>query len=52
MKIDSPDHAGYTPLLAAVFYNSKECVQLLLQDEVSSLLKVFITFMDNIIVKY
>jgi ankyrin repeat protein len=29
--LNERDHAGYTPLLTAVFYRSKECVEYLLQ---------------------
>ncbi|CAF1141121.1 unnamed protein product [Adineta steineri] len=31
-KLNVGDHAGYTPLLTAVFYRSKECVEFLLKD--------------------
>ncbi|CAF1212237.1 unnamed protein product [Adineta steineri] len=30
-KLNALDHAGYTPLLTAVFYRSKECVEYLLK---------------------
>ncbi|CAF1054871.1 unnamed protein product [Adineta steineri] len=30
-KLNASDHAGYTPLLTAVFYRSKECVEYLLK---------------------
>ncbi|CAF4160294.1 unnamed protein product, partial [Adineta steineri] len=31
-KLNARDHAGYTPLLTAVFYRSKKCVEYLLKD--------------------
>ena len=37
------DYAGYTPLLTAVFYNSKECVQTLFnQEKASRLFELFL----------
>jgi ankyrin repeat protein len=40
----SDGHEGYTALLTAVFYNSKECVEFLLEKgEVSHLLQLFIS---------
>ncbi len=38
MYLSEADHAGYTPLLTAVFYNSKECVQSLFDQEKASFL--------------
>jgi ankyrin repeat protein len=43
--MNKDDYNGYTPLLTAVFYNSKECVQLLLeQTQASILFEIFIIF--------